>query len=849
MIGSKAIVCGAVALLSALVVFAVIPIIENAADRSEAPATNRVCVSSAETSVPATNRAEVSLAEASAPATDRAEVSSSKTSAPETNRVEVSPAKTNAAAVASPAKRRRQPEGKSPFVIDEIVFAGETNLIRQAEVRRLVRELLCDGFPKTERSVRSSLAYASIELDAAGYGTGTLVYLGSEAFDPAARRLTVTVRRGRRSQDQGFLHRPDRHRHVAKAPSAATPASAVPTPSAAAAVTSAVGRVAFEVRECGEKPARAFSPTAAAPLAGLVSVEPQARVSGPLVQTVAAARKARADEPLPEVPIVEEVCARTLSDNVRLGVIRTIGLTGPAAFIEDEGVLKLLSHPLCDGCVKTVGDLRRALAEARAELVRRGFLLVSLVPASDRPYHADTQTVDIAVRPGTYGDVAVTMKGGNGAGNWHGSRQVERYFKDLKAGEAFNYNDFRHALGRLNANPDFVADATVAVSAPAPGDAEAAGRKADLKLEVEDSFPLHGSLQFDNHAMEELGYWQTALLLQYLNLTGAGDTISVSPAMTLNGDMWSLAGSYLYPFEWLWGGRFSAAGGYSRLNTEDVSPRLDLVGAGAYAGLGMSFNLWDSDRRNLAVDLGLQWRYLNDVWSMPDYDIPGRDLHILPLAFGLSYVDRRRDWLGGLDFLNAGETVNLWHRGDFDSFVEDGQPNYWIFRGSWSRLQPLAGPDADGEEWRCWSLFTRLEGQYSAQSLLTAERLALGGHSALRGYRTRGYIGDNGIYGTVEFRTPVFCDPITSLFRLDEGQSAVERFQFHAFTDLGDVGFNDELPGFERSEFLWSAGLGMRMGLTRFFSLNFDLAFPLRKAYLDEKDRSMELYLSVKGQY
>jgi len=821
MIGSKILVCGAVSSLSALAVVAVVPLVENVVDRPDR-------------AVPATNRA-VAAANRAVAVTNHVETSASVSNAVAANR--------------RPSRKLRPPEEKSTFTIDEIAFTGETNLVRLAEVGQLVRELLCDGFPKTDRDIRASLDYATVELAAAGYGTGTLAYRGAAWFDPAARRLTVTVRRGHLAPGQRFQNRPDRVR-VAKETANDTPVASTAASQASGGGTSSVNRVAFEVRERGQKGAPAPSTAASAPLAGLASVDPQKRVSGPLVQSVEAARKARAEERPPEIPIVEEVRVNALPDGARLGVVRSIVLSGPSAFIEDEGVLRLLEHPLCDGCVKTVGDVRRALAAARAELVGRGFLLVSLVPVSERSYHADTQTLDIAVRPGTYGGVEVTMKGGDGAGNWHGSRQVERYFKDLKPGEVFNYNDFRHALGRLNANPDFVADATVAVSVPSgTEDAAEAGRTADLKLEVDDSFPLHGSLQFDNYAMEELGYWQTALLVRYLNLTGAGDALSVSPAMTLSGEMWSVAGSYVRPFEWLWGGSLSAAGGYSRLATDDVSPRLDLVGAGAYAGLGLSINLWDTDRRNLALDLGLQWRYLDDVWSIPDYDIPGRSLHILPLTFGLSYADRRRDGLGGLDFLNAGETVNLCHGGDFDSFVEDGQPHYWIFRGSWSRLQPLVGPGADGEEWRCWSLFSRLEGQYSAQDLLTAEKLALGGHSALRGYRTRGYIGDNGIYGTVEFRTPVFCDPITSLFRLDEGQPAIERFQFHAFSDLGGVAFNDAPEGFERSEFLWSAGLGLRMGLTRFFSLNLDLAFPLHKAYLEEMDRNMELYLSVKGQY
>ena len=50
----------------------------------------------------------------------------------------------------------------------------------------------------------------------------------------------------------------------------------------------------------------------------------------------------------------------------------------------------------------------------------------------------------------------------------------------------------------------------------------------------------------------------------------------------------------------------------------------------------------------------------------------------------------------------------------------------------------------------------------------------------------------------------------------------------------------------EDEETLFSAGIGARLGITKYTSLNCDLAFPLRDAYASDEDEDVEVYLSVK---
>jgi len=583
---------------------------------------------------------------------------------------------------------------------------------------------------------------------------------------------------------------------------------------------------------------------AQAPIAGQAGSATTARAQSP-------AKIVNAKSTPDAAPAAEKVEASS-KDAIKIGVINQLTFQGPAEFLAAEDVAGLLKPLLCDGTEKTVGDLKAALVDAKNTLVARGYYLVTILPASASAYDAGTQTLDLAVDPGRFGKIAIDRD--ENAGNWYSDEQILKRLKFVKEGEPFNYNTLRQALRAINTHPDLTANThlTLRKEANATNAPAATGaRYIDTELTVDDSLPLHAMLDLNNYAMEELDYWQMLLTVEYLNLTGADDTLAISPGVTLNGDMWSIASSYRRPFDFLRGGAWSVYGGYSDMDCDKILPRLDLEGIGGFAGLNTSWNLIDTAARNFAFNAGVQWRYLKDRYDAYSENLQNRDLSIVPLTVGFSYADKRRDALGGYDSAFIGQTVNLY--GDtekFEKYSESSESHYTVMRANWSRLQPVYGPEVDGEEWRCWNLFGKLEGQWSQDhTLISAERLAYGGYNCLRGYRTRGYLGDNGVYGTAELRTPVWCDPVTSLFLSREGQSALERVQFLVFSDFGYLNYNTSYPNMDQDEFLWSAGFGLRAGLTRYLSLNFDCAFPLTNGYASDKDRDLELYFSIRMQY
>ena len=534
---------------------------------------------------------------------------------------------------------------------------------------------------------------------------------------------------------------------------------------------------------------------------------------------------------------------------VKIGVIKSLTLSGDVDFAEEQGVKVFLEERLVDGAEKTVGDLNAAISALRDEFSKGGFYLATVFPASADAYNPQTGDLALVVDPGRFGDVTVKLAEKDGP-NWYSREQIEKRLKGLDGNEVFNYFKLRSALAALNGHPDLLANTQISLR-DARGDEKADSpytRFADVSLEVEDSFPLHLIWDVNNYGMRDIGEWQTSLTIQYLNLTRADDVLTVTPAMSFNSDLLSVSASYMRPFDWLAGMNGTLFGGYSDLDSDDILPSLALEGTGWFAGLNWSVNLYDSDQRNFAFNVGIMYRFVEDEWSVAAYKLKKREVGILPANAGFSYADKKGDWLGGRDFLNIGVTYNIASTEDnLDDYTEGAKKNYTLLRAGWHRLQPLFAESIPEEQkWRAWSLYSRVEGQYSHDVLISTERLAYGGYNCLRGYRTRGYLGDSGAYGTLELRTPVLCDMAAGLFSDRTGKSPFDRLQFLVFSDLGWIKYNDPYPNMEADETLFSAGLGLRAGITKYTSLNFDLAFPLTKAYADEEDRDVEAYLSFK---
>lgn len=536
-----------------------------------------------------------------------------------------------------------------------------------------------------------------------------------------------------------------------------------------------------------------------------------------------------------------------------LGPISDVKVFGSVEFAEKTGIAEKLLAELSGDGDRTIGDVTAAIAKVRKELMNEGYYLLRISLARKNTYDPETNALSVLVDQGSFGRLSVKFDGENEEGTWFTSQQIQRRFRYIKEGEPFDYARLRSALFDANTHPDLTIDTAIDVRKPIEGEGNdrRIARYADVNLDVHESIPLHMVWEVNNYGMEEIEEWQTSITAQYLNLTKHDDVLTLSPGMSFGAEMLTFAGSYMLPHTWWLGGNTTLYGGYSDLDVDDIYPQLDLEGAGWFLGLQHSEYLYDTDRHQLAVSVGLMWRYIEDRYKVMGYKLNERGVSILPVTLALSYTGKRADALGGRNFATVQGVFNVMSAGDeVDELWTDSEENYWILRWQLARLQPLFGwyDDKTEKELHQWMLFLKLEGQYTSDTLIPVEKLSLGGYNCLRGYHSRGYLGDYGVYGTAEIRTPILVDAFASCFGDRTDRTPIDRIQFLGFCDYGYVAYNDLPSGFDDDEFLASLGVGARLAVTKYSQLRCDLAFPVADGYNDDDD-DCEVYLGVQVQF
>ena len=533
--------------------------------------------------------------------------------------------------------------------------------------------------------------------------------------------------------------------------------------------------------------------------------------------------------------------------------IRVNGTQNPA--VRDEVAEGLLAELGGEGD-KTLGDVTAAIARVREGMMKRGLYLVRISVAREGVYDADTKTLAVLVDEGRFGKLTISFDDDGDKsddGFWFSRGQIESRFRSIEEGDTFDYSRLRGLLFEANAHPDLVIDTSIDVRKPIEGEGadRRIARYADINLDVRESCPFHVVWEVNNYGMEEVEEWQTSLTAQYLNLTKHDDVLTVSPSMSLGGELVSIAGSYMLPHDYWLGGATTLYGGYSYLDVSDIVPRLDLEGTGYFVGLQHTENLYNTDRHQLALSAGILWRYIEDQYTALGYSLNERGASIVPLSIALSYTGKKADFLGGRNFATVQGVYNVFNGGNsLDEMWTDAEENYGILRAQVARLQPIFGwydPETMSELHQ-WMLFLKLEGQYTADTLIPVEKLSLGGHNCLRGYATRGYLGDYGVYGTIELRTPILVDTFASLFGDRTNKKPIDRLQFLGFCDFGVTQYNDLPSSYDDNEFLASVGVGARFALTKYSQVRCDVAIPVCDGNNDD-DEDCEVYLGVQFQY
>ncbi len=527
--------------------------------------------------------------------------------------------------------------------------------------------------------------------------------------------------------------------------------------------------------------------------------------------------------------------------------VTSVKVRGTSVFADQIGLTRTLEDSL-GGKTCSRGQVAVLLQEMNKQLIARGYYLARVWLARSC---FENGVLTVSFDPGRIGSIDVRFGGKTNTvdGVWFSRSQIQRQMSEVAPGSVFDYTALYNSLYAVNTQPDLTLDTVIKVRKEIED--EQLVRYVDLGFDVTERIPLHAILDINNYGTEALGGWLASLTLQDLNLTRNNDVLTLNPAMSLNGGLESIAGSYSLPNDYGRGGNTTIYGGYSQLDVPDVAPGLGLLGTGWFAGLSESYNFINSRDTLLSASVGIVYRHLEDQYVIGSYTLEPRPADVMPLSLSLNYTEKTGDAWGGRNLATLAGFYNLMgDEAEISTLRYGAAADYMIARAQYARIQPIFGTvDAQQREIHQWILFFKLSGQMASGPLIPSEQLAIGGATTVRGYSAKSQLGDEGVYGTLELRTPVLLDLIrSSVLTMDGGQAGsapFDRLQFVTFFDGGMTQVIDPLPGESTGVTMLSWGLGMRLAATQYAQFKIDWGTPLMKVEGDETTSAFHIDLQL----
>ena len=333
----------------------------------------------------------------------------------------------------------------------------------------------------------------------------------------------------------------------------------------------------------------------------------------------------------------------------------------------------------------------------------------------------------------------------------------------------------------------------------------------DIDLIVEDKLPFHGSLELNNQHNANTVPLRLGGSLSYGNLWqmghSAGLSFQVAPEKFSDGTVFS--GFYTAPLD-------AVKEGLSVMLTGALQDsNISTLGGGAVIGkgtiIGLRFMQTLPSKPGLfhSLSFGLDYKdFVQDVDAGGTVISSPIAYYPFTLAYSASSVKEKSftEFNAALVFHFTGMGGS---RSEFNTRRFGAKDNFFYIRGDFSHTHDLPGG---------LQAFARVQGQASPSPLINTEQIAGGGLSTVRGYLIATQLGDSGIFGSVELRTPSF---------IGDGKSKDNEWRAYGFVDAGKLFVNQTLPGEERSHDLASIGVGTRVRWLNHFTGSLDVGMPL----------------------
>lgn len=445
------------------------------------------------------------------------------------------------------------------------------------------------------------------------------------------------------------------------------------------------------------------------------------------------------------------------------------------------------------GETKTIEDVEKARVALEKTYQEAGYLTVSVsIPQQE----VDAGVVTLQVTEGKVERLRVTDS------KYTSLAEVKSRVAEFGEGKVPHFPTAQKQLGTVNRGQNRQVT-PVLRAGKSPG-------KVEVDLKVQDQLPLHGSLELNDKYSPDTTETRLNGSLRYENLWQKDHSIGISFQLSPQdmNEVKVVSGTYVIPR--MNGDYFAAYGVISKSDIGAVGD-VNVIGNGYIAGARYIHPLPLVENFYHSLTLGVDYKDFDESVNLLGSD--GFKTPISYTAFSLGY-DGTYQMPSAQTQLNV--ALNLAPRGLGNSEQEFAdkrylaRPNYAYIRADLKHTQKLPFE---------WSLQARLSGQVANDPLISAEQFTIGGVDSVRGYLESSELGDNGLFTSLELRTPqfkkYFKDYIKDLYAF-------------TFVDAGHVKIYDPLPGQDKSGDLLSVGLGVKLKATKGVYTNLDYAHALR---------------------
>lgn len=348
----------------------------------------------------------------------------------------------------------------------------------------------------------------------------------------------------------------------------------------------------------------------------------------------------------------------------------------------------------------------------------------------------------------------------------------------------------------------------------------------DVNLKVKDTLPWHGSAEFNNRYSFGTPEFRLNLASSYDNLWQLGHSVGGSyqtapqqPSAVKN---WNLFYTAPIPkVDWL---KLNIS--YSQQNSiSTLGGGGSSLGNGNTAGFRFLCSLPAAKDFSQSFNWGIDFKHVNQVTQLSQVSA-GANVNEQPLDYWPVRLNYSGVWApsnsvtildAGLSFGFRGAAISVGNNSyGNESQIADAKfgadGGFISLDGDLSHTHDLPGG---------FQIFGKVQGQVSPEPLIFTEQFSGGGLSTCRGYLESTVIGDSGVFGTFEVRSPLLLP----------GHAGINDWRVYAFLDGGTVTnvapSGATTPVYTPSYNLVSYGFGSRLKMFKYLNGSVDVGIPM----------------------